>query len=139
MASPKWHDCSRDELHRYVSPHCNATTPPALVPDWAGQFKDFQQWVNRAGEWLEGAVCVDALGRHCFKGKEFMRARDEGTFPVRFFWHLKTAPDATSDLLNELRHVLSAYVLPERKTCGEAAADGERIKALIAKATGGGA
>lgn len=44
---------------------------------------------------------------------------------------------AAPELLSELRHVLSAYVLPERKTCGEAADDGERIKALIAKATGG--
>ncbi|MGI9491043.1 MAG: hypothetical protein ACR2QF_01315 [Geminicoccaceae bacterium] len=42
---------------------------------------------------------------------------------------------AAPELLKELRHVLSAYVLPERKTCEEARADGERIKALIAKAT----
>jgi hypothetical protein len=32
------------------------------------------------------AFCVDAQGRRCNVGKDFMRARDEGTFPVRYFW-----------------------------------------------------
>lgn len=68
----------------------------ALRPNWAGQFDTFQQWVNHASSWLTGfrgsvgepvsAICVDARGRRCHVGKDFMRARDEGAFPVRFFW-----------------------------------------------------
>jgi hypothetical protein len=33
-----------------------------------------------------GAICVDALGRRCNIGADFARARDEGAFPVRYFW-----------------------------------------------------
>lgn len=31
------------------------------------------------------AICVDAKQRVCVSGKEFMRARDEGAFPVRAY------------------------------------------------------
>lgn len=75
---------------------------PNLVPKWAGQFDTFGQWVNRASAWLTGhkgscgeelrAICVDTLGRRCNIGKDFMRARDEGTFPVRFFFECEPAP-----------------------------------------------
>lgn len=65
-------------------------------PNWAGQFDTFDDWVNHATRRLTGRVgsvgeelrpiCVDTLGRRCHVGKDFMRARDEGTFPVRYFW-----------------------------------------------------
>ena len=45
-------------------------------------FKDFQNWVHKASTWVNGGVCIDAAGRHCKIGADFMRARDEGTFPV---------------------------------------------------------
>lgn len=72
-------------------------TPTDLVPNWAGEFHDFQDWVNFAKTRLTGtydplmggevkAICIDALGRRCTMGGHFMRARDEGAFPVRFFW-----------------------------------------------------
>lgn len=74
---------------------------PNLVPKWEGQFDTFAQWVNRASIWLTGRtgsvgeelrpICVDTLGRRCHNGKDFMRARDEGTFPVRFFWECEPA------------------------------------------------
>jgi hypothetical protein len=32
------------------------------------------------------AICFDSLGRHCTCGADFMRARDENTFPVRWLW-----------------------------------------------------
>lgn len=73
-----------------------------LVPDWAGEFDCFQRWVNHASSWLVrdpraagsvgermSAICVDALGRRCHNGKDFMRARDENAFPVRYFWSCK--------------------------------------------------
>ena len=65
-------------------------------PVWAGQFDTFDDWVNHASRALTGetgsvgqeltAFCVDSLGRRCSVGKDFMRARDEGAFPVRYFF-----------------------------------------------------
>lgn len=73
--------------------------PTALVgfqPIWAGQFDTFSDWVNHASRALTGEVdsngaklaafCVDALGRRCHNGRDFMRARDEDAFPVRYFF-----------------------------------------------------
>lgn len=78
----------------------DARSPTAdLVPAWEGQFDNFNQWVAWASYWLTGrtgsvgqplpAICVDAKGRRCHVGKDFMRARDEDAFPVRFFWECK--------------------------------------------------
>lgn len=72
-------------------------TPCSLVPAWAGEFRDFDDWVSKATTRLTGtydpltgrevsSICIDALGRRCTLGAHFMRARDEGAFPVRFFW-----------------------------------------------------
>ncbi len=33
----------------------------------------------------EDVICVDAKGRMCVKGMEFMRARDENTFPIKVY------------------------------------------------------
>lgn len=59
-------------------------------------FETFQTWVNKASSWLtrhpryDGkkfrAICVDAKGRRCQIGADFMRARDEDAFPVRWLW-----------------------------------------------------
>lgn len=67
-----------------------------LQPRFEGYFADYTQWVSFASRWLTGrtgnrgeavsAMCVDTLGRRCNIGADFMRARDEGTFPVYFFW-----------------------------------------------------
>jgi len=72
-------------------------TPTDLTPAWAGEFCSFDDWVNFATQRLTGTVdplmggqmqsiCIDAFGRRCTMGGHFMRARDEGAFPVRFFW-----------------------------------------------------
>lgn len=68
----------------------------APVPKWEGYFSDFQAWVNDASRVLTGrkgsvgqdlpAFCVDAKGRRCHVGKDFERARDEKTFPIRYAW-----------------------------------------------------
>lgn len=74
------------------------------------QFDDFDQWVWNAENWLtifdenpDGsdpshmdkeerersgyrAMCFDKYGRPCTMGRHFMRARDEGAFPVRWLW-----------------------------------------------------
>lgn len=71
------------------------------------QFDTFQEWVNKASSWLTRhedyndtehgdekgwrgrhfkAICFDSKGRLCYQGSDFMRARDEDTFPVRWLW-----------------------------------------------------
>ena len=59
---------------------------PDRMPD--GSFADFTQWVGKATSWIGGqnALCADAEGRICHNGGDFMRARDEGKFPVRFWF-----------------------------------------------------
>lgn len=82
----------------------NIQTPlEGYVPQWAGQFNTFQAWVSHATRALTDgptnslgmtlpAICVDAKGRRCTCGGDFMRARDDDAFPVRYFWEF--APDA---------------------------------------------
>jgi hypothetical protein len=54
-----------------------------------GEFLSFEQWVNKATSWIGGTnpLCVDAQERICRSGGDMMRARDEGAFPVRFWWN----------------------------------------------------
>lgn len=83
-------------------PWQNPTPLVGFVPEWAGQFDDFLSWVSHASRALTGevdsngfpmaAICVDALGRRCHNGGDFMRARDESAFPVRYFWTGKVEP-----------------------------------------------
>ena len=77
-------------------PWINATPMLGFMPEWAGQFDTFNDWVNHATRALSGvkgdfgqdvtAFCVDAKGRRCNIGGDFMRARDEDAFPVRYFF-----------------------------------------------------
>ena len=53
------------------------------------RFISFQDWVNHAQSRFNKAcvgasqyVCIDATGRICGMGKQFMSARDRGAFPV---------------------------------------------------------
>lgn len=81
---------------RNPRPWCYPTPLDGFRPEWAGQFDTFDDWVSHASRALVGEVgsvgqplpafCVDALGRRCHVGADFMRARDEGAFPVRYFW-----------------------------------------------------
>ena len=66
-------------------------TQVRLTPNIVGHFDSYQQWVNKGASWLaspqyRGAMCIDAKGRRVAMGADFMRARDENTFPVYFFW-----------------------------------------------------
>lgn len=81
------------------------TTPPdpPLEPKWEGEFRDFGDWVSFASKRLTvasdsngadlSAMCVDTLGRRCANGRDFQRARDEGTFPVRYFFEMEPRKD----------------------------------------------
>lgn len=77
-------------------PWHNPTPLVGFMPEWAGQFDTFGDWVNHASRALTGQkgsvgedikpICVDAKGRRCHVGADFQRARDEDAFPVRYFW-----------------------------------------------------
>ena len=68
------------------------------------RFDSFAQWVNKASSWLTRhpeytpdslffrALCLDSLGRPCSCGRDFMRARDEGTFPIYWRWPGESFP-----------------------------------------------
>lgn len=60
--------------------------PPEGEAD--GEFKTFTSWVNHAASWIgwTGAKCFDAKDRPCRIGGDFMRARDEDSFPVRWYF-----------------------------------------------------
>lgn len=77
-----------------------------LIPNWEGEFVSYQDWVNFASKRLTvafsivtgaqvPAICVDAFGRRCTCGGDMMRARDEGAFPVRYFF--ECIPPEASD------------------------------------------
>lgn len=59
----------------------------------AFRFTSFAEWVNKAQGWFQARIpdraksgqryiALDAAGRPCLIGSDFMRARDEGQFPV---------------------------------------------------------
>lgn len=89
----------------YLDTHAgwaSKATPCDLVPRWAGEFPTFDSWVWFASKVLTGvrgqtcgnqvgAICVDRFGRRCSIGGDFMRARDEDAFPVRYFWECEPA------------------------------------------------
>lgn len=56
------------------------------------EFHSHTEWVNKATRWYRNCgvhsartIAVDSVGRVCATGREFMRARDEGTFPVKVY------------------------------------------------------
>lgn len=66
-----------------------ASAIPLGVPQ-DGEFRSFSEWVDKATLWIGGmnTLCVDAKGRACRCGGDFMRARDEGAFPVSYWFGL---------------------------------------------------
>lgn len=45
-------------------------------------FASYEQWVSKAPTWIAGGICLDRHGAQLERGEDFMRARDEGRFPV---------------------------------------------------------
>ena len=90
------------------------------------QFDSFQEWVNKAPSWLTRhpdykdptfrAYCFDAKGRQCLIGRDFMRARDENAFPIRWIWPdqipgASGAPHLLDMLIGKARGVLKGVNL----------------------------
>jgi hypothetical protein len=53
-----------------------------------GQFDTFDIWYAEAFQRIAGTnpLCADSAGRICASYADMMRAREENTFPVRY-WH----------------------------------------------------
>lgn len=66
------------------------------------QFSSFEQWVNKASTWVNGGVCLDTAGNELKIGADFMRARDEGKFPVTIMHRVGTK--AAGRLLDGVLH-----------------------------------
>mgnify|MGYP003587996290 CR=1 FL=1 len=86
-------------------------TKGQLTPNIVGHFDSYQQWANKGASWLaspqyRGAMCVDAKGRRVAIGADFMRARDEKTFPVYFFWDCE--PQHGESVKDELPELAAA-------------------------------
>lgn len=65
---------------------------PVLDRRADGSFESFEEWARLGPQPpYRSAVFVDARGRRCLRRDDFLRARDEGAFPVRYHW--RTAPD----------------------------------------------
>lgn len=55
-------------------------------------FSSQQEWVNKAKSWYANCgvrapnyIAIDAAGRVCTKGAEFMRATQENTYPITVY------------------------------------------------------
>jgi hypothetical protein len=83
------------------------------MAEYDQQFDSFTEWKNKASSWLTRrqrwdddnkfrAICFDAKGRYCYNGGCFMRARDEGAFPIRWLWPDQIASIAVLHPLSEI-------------------------------------
>lgn len=61
------------------------------------QYNDTQHGANGYRGQHFTALCFDQKGRRCTQGCDFMRARDDGSFPVWWVW-----PDQIHGFLKEL-------------------------------------
>jgi hypothetical protein len=52
-----------------------------------GAFHNYEEWA-RLGSLppFRSAVCTDRRGRRCVTHRDFLRAREEDAFPVRYRW-----------------------------------------------------
>ncbi len=55
-------------------------------------FSSEQEWINKAQSWFAGCgvprghyLAIDAVGRVCIRGAEFMRATRDDTYPITVY------------------------------------------------------
>jgi hypothetical protein len=92
------HSCVRDMGKQLDAANAKLKAGVAYGPE-AFRFVTFMSWVNMASSWFEffgltgkTAVCLDAKGRICRLGRDFMQARDENAFPVTVHPYRPTEP-----------------------------------------------
>ena len=55
--------------------------------DWDGEFETYDEWARFGPQPpYRGATFMDAQGRRCITQRDFVRAREDGAFPVRYYW-----------------------------------------------------
>ena len=55
--------------------------------DWNGEFVNFDEWAKLGPQPpYRSATFRDAQGRRCVTQNDFVRARDDRAFPVRYRW-----------------------------------------------------
>jgi len=56
--------------------------------DWDGEFDTYDEWARFAPQPpYRSATFRDAQGRRCHTQQDFARAREDGAFPVRYYWN----------------------------------------------------
>jgi hypothetical protein len=69
-------------------------TIEVTVGEFLFEFRSYLQWVNKASSWFvnlgshsrrQNVICIDAKGRICRTGRDFMRADREKAFPVKAY------------------------------------------------------
>ncbi|WP_126242254.1 phage Gp37/Gp68 family protein [Burkholderia gladioli] len=109
-AHPDWFRSLRDQ--------CAEASVPFLFKQWGEwhtgarligsgepvfrQFGSHQQWVNKATTWVNGGICLDRHGSELRNGGDFMRARDNGLFPVTIMH--RVGKRAAGRLLDGVEH-----------------------------------
>jgi len=52
-----------------------------------GEFETYDEWARFGPQPpYRSATFRDAQGRRCITQQDFTRAREDGTFPVRYYW-----------------------------------------------------
>ena len=58
-----------------------------VAEDWDGEFGSYHEWARLGPRPpYRSATFVDAHGRRCITQQDFVRARDDKGFPVRYRW-----------------------------------------------------
>jgi hypothetical protein len=58
-----------------------------VAEDWDGEFGSYHEWARLGPQPpYRSGTFVDAQGRRCITQQDFVRARDDKGFPVRYRW-----------------------------------------------------
>jgi hypothetical protein len=56
--------------------------------DWDGEFGTYEEWARFGPQApYRSATFRDAQGRRCITQRDFAQAREDGAFPVRYYWN----------------------------------------------------
>ena len=64
--------------------------------DWDGEFGNYDEWAKLGPQPpYRCAIFRDAQGRRCVTQHDFVRARDDRAFPVRYRWETEPRKQAS--------------------------------------------
>ena len=95
--------CGQQWEHSHLCPGRNLGGEVVALGPYLFQFDSFAGWVNHAqrawkmaGVRSDDTLCIDAAGRICRIGRDFMLARDQQQFPVRVYMMRGDLPAPTA-------------------------------------------